>query len=396
VIVVLYLKNMTRRELLQAGAVLGIGAATTKLSLAQQLEIRKTNEELMKTSGLVEVDELLPRNQTTKGGHYRPEHRMGLGGLAAGNGFNTVSTDEEILEMLNAAWDSGIRHFDTSPFYGLSLSERRFGDLLRNKKREDYVLSSKVGRLLTPNAAPLPKRWHWADHSPFHYKYDYTASGTRRSIEDSLHRMGVSSLDIVYIHDLSPQNSDMGKEWTKFYDDAIKGAIPELTKMRDEGIIKAWGFGVNTPDVVYKSIDVADPDICLLALQYSILDHKQALEKTFPLMDKHGISAVIGAPLNGGFLAGRNRFNYSPVIPGEMKKKYTEISSIATKHGIDIKTAALQFAEAPTTVSAIIPGARTMEQVRENVASMKVKIPAAFWSELKSKELIAQNAPTPA
>ena len=145
-----------------------------------------------------------------------------LGGLAAGNGFNTISTDEEILQMLHAAWDSGIRHFDTSPFYGLSLSERRFGDLLRNKNREDYVVSSKVGRLLTPSSAPLEKKWHWANPSPFHYRYDYSASGTRRSIEDTLHRIGVSSLDIVYIHDLSPQNSDMGEDWIKYFDDAAK------------------------------------------------------------------------------------------------------------------------------------------------------------------------------
>lgn len=269
---------------------------------------------------------------------------MGLGGLAAGNGFNTISSDEEILTMLHAAWDSGIRHFDTSPFYGLSLSERRFGDLLRNKKSEDYVLSSKVGRILTPSAEPLPKKWHWANPSPFHYHYDYSAAGTRRSIEDSLQRIGVSSLDIVYIHDLSPQNSDMGEDWTKYVDEALKGAIPELTKMRDEGIIKGWGFGINTPNVRYRTLDQIDPEVCLLALQYSILDHQQALDKTFPLLDERDISVVVGAPLNGGFLAGRNRFNYSSYIPQEMQDKYTKISAVAQKHGIDIKTAALQFA----------------------------------------------------
>ncbi|MEH6818119.1 MAG: aldo/keto reductase, partial [Pseudoalteromonas distincta] len=117
------------------------------------------------------------------------------------------------------------------------------------------------------------------------------------------------------------------------------------------------------------------------------------LDKTFPMLDKRGISAVIGAPLNGGFLAGRNRFNYSPKIPGPMQQKFNAISDIASKHGIDIKTAALQFAEAPSTVSSIIPGARTEEQIKANVASMKVTIPSEFWSELKSKQLIAQNAP---
>ncbi|KLU03028.1 L-fuco-beta-pyranose dehydrogenase [Rhodopirellula islandica] len=352
--------------------------------------------EVMKTKGQVDTNEALPTNPPDDDRRYRPTSRMGLGGLAAGNGFNTISNDEEILAMLNAAWDSGIRYFDTAPFYGLSLSERRFGDLLHNKKREDYVLSSKVGRLLTPSAEPLPKRWHWANHSPFHYRYDYTAAGTRRSVEDSLQRIGVSSLDIVFIHDLSPQNSDFGADWLKYFDEAAKGAMPELTKMREEGIIKAWGFGINSPHAIHKAVDIAAPDICLLALQYSILEHQEALEKTFPLLDEHGISAVVGAPLNGGYLAGRNRFNYSSLIPDAMKQKFAAINEVANRHGIDIKTAALQFAEAPSTVSAIIPGARTAQQVNENVAAMKVDIPGAFWDELKSKKLIAQNAPTKA
>lgn len=188
----------------------------------------------------------------------------------------------------------------------------------------------------------------------------------------------------------------MGEDWLKYFDQAAKGAIPELTKMRDEGIIKGWGFGINTPHAVSKSLEISDPDIFLLALQYSILDHSEALDKTFPLLDKRDMSAVIGAPLNGGFLAGRNRFNYSGKIPSAMQEKFTAMSNIATKHGIDIKTAALQFAEAPKTVSAIVPGARTDEQIRANVASMKTQIPAAFWTELKAKNLIAQNAPTPA
>tara|TARA_R110002073_G_scaffold1620_2_gene11326 strand:+ start:471 stop:1667 length:1197 start_codon:yes stop_codon:yes gene_type:complete len=386
---------MTRRNLLQAGAALGVGSAVSSAASAQALKFQMSSGEVMKTKGLVDTTEPLPVNDTRDDGRYRPKYRMGLGGLAAGNGFNTVSSDEEILGMLNAAWDSGIRYFDTAPFYGLSLSERRYGDLLRNKKREDYVLSSKVGRILTPSSKPLPKKWHWANPSPFHYKYDYTAGGTRRSVEDSLHRIGVSSLDIVFIHDLSPQNSDMGDDWIKYFDEAVKGAMPELTKMREEGMIKAWGFGINSPHAIYKAVDVADPDICLLALQYSILDHQQALEKTFPLLDERGISVVIGAPLNGGFLAGRDRFNYSSKIPPAMKEKFISIDALAKKHGIDIKTAALQFAEAPSTVSAIVPGARTAQQVEENIASMKVQIPEDFWSELKAKNLIAQEAPTP-
>lgn len=387
---------VSRRNFIKAGAAFGIGSLLSAPTLAQQLKVKMSSGKVMPTKGDIDKSASLPTNKVGDHEHYLPEFRMGLGGLAAGNGFNTISSDEEILQMLNAAWDSGIRHYDTSPFYGLSLSERRFGDLLRNKKREEYVLSSKVGRLLTPSAEPLENSWHWANHSPFHYSYDYSASATRRSIEDTLQRIGVASLDIVYIHDLSPQNSDMGEDWLKYYDQAAKGAIPELTKMRDEGIIKGWGFGVNTPHAVYKALDTSDPDICLLALQYSILDHKQALNKTFPLLDKHHVSAVIGAPLNGGFLAGRNRFNYSPKIPQPMQQKYDAMSKIAAKHGIDMKTAALQFAEAPSTVASIIPGARTEQQIKANVASMKVAIPDAFWHELKSKKLIEENAPVPA
>ena len=385
----------TRRGLIQTGAALGLSSAFGRSVFAQKLKIQNSTGEIMKTKGLIDKGAKLPMNKLSEAKYFMPESRFGLGGLAAGNGFNTISTDEEILEMLNASWDAGVRYFDTSPFYGLSLSERRFGDLLRNKNREDYILSSKVGRLLTPSSEPLKKKWHWANPSPFHYKYDYTASGTRRSIEDTLHRLGVSSLDIVFIHDLSPQNSDFGDDWMKYFNEAKKGAMPELAKMKKEGMIKGWGLGINTAHAVSKTLDVADPDIFLLALQYSILDHKEALDSTFPLLEKRGVSAVIGAPLNGGFLAGRDRFNYSSIIPPEMKKKYASLTAIANKHGIDTRTAALQFAAEPSAVSSIIPGARTAQQVKANVASMKVKIPSEFWDELKSKKLIAQNAPTP-
>ena len=386
---------VSRRSFIKAGAALGLSSAVSSNAFAEKLKIKASSGEVMPTRGRYNSHEMLPVNRPGDSKKYRPLSRVGLGGLAAGNGFNTISPDEEILSMLHAAWDSGIRYFDTSPFYGLSLSERRFGDLLRNKSRDDYVLSSKVGRLLTPSSKPLEKKWHWADHSPFHYKYDYTASGTRRSIEDTLHRIGVSSLDIVYIHDLSPQNSDMGEDWVKYYDEAVKGAMPELSKMREEGIIKAWGFGINTPEAVYKSLEDSDPDIFLLALQYSLLDHEVALQKTFPMIEKRDMSVVVGAPLNGGYLAGRDRFNYDSAIPEKMKQKYAAISNIAYKYGIDMKTAALQFAEAPEVVSAIIPGARTAEQIHENVAAMKVKIPNDFWSELKGEGLIAQAAPVP-
>ncbi|WP_230975593.1 aldo/keto reductase [Acetobacter garciniae] len=294
---------------------------------------------------------------------------------------------------MQAAWDCGVRYFDTSPWYGLGLSERRFGHFLHTRARDDFVLSTKVGRLLS--AAPKPPATMWHDPSPFAYRYDYTAEGVRRSVEDSLQRLGLSRIDIVYIHDLSPENRDMGDHWTTYFDQATKGAIPELTRMREEGTIKAWGLGINTPQAALRTLEIGDPDIVLLATQYSILHHDEALEQTLPALARRGVSVVVGAPLNAGYAAGRDRYDYQGTIPPGMARKRERMSVIAQRHGVDLRTAALQFATANPTVAAVIPGARNAAQVQANARSMEVAIPAAFWSELKQKKLIAQAAPIP-
>lgn len=327
------------------------------------------------------------------GGRFKPLTRIGLGGVAIGNGF-APANEEQCFETLEAAWAAGVRYYDTSPFYGFGLSERRFGAYLHGQKRSDYTLSTKVGRVFT--AGPeQDKAGIWMKPSPFKFTYDYTAEGVRRSIEDSLQRLGVSSLDIVFVHDLSPDNQDMGNKWTEHFAIAAKGAFPELTKMRNEGIIKAWGLGVNRPDPALKTIEVADPDIFLLATQYSMLEHQNALAKTLPALAKKGISVVVGAPLNAGYLAGRDRYDYSGTVPTGVPQKRTRMQAIATKHGIDLRTAALQFCAAHPAVSSVIPGARTAEQVKANVQSMQVAIPNAFWDELKGEKLIAKDAPVP-
>jgi len=333
-----------------------------------------------------------PAYEPTAREHYRLKHRFGLGGVAIGNGFK-AATDAQAEEALEAAWAAGVRHFDTSPWYGLGLSERRFGHFLHNQKPDEYVLSTKVGRLLKPTKN-IPKTM-WQNPSPFGHAYDYTAAGIRRSIEDSLQRLGLESLHIVYIHDLSPDNGDLGKRWTEYFEIARKGAMPELTKMREEGLIKAWGLGVNTLEPILKTLEVADPDLCLSATQYSLMYHQDALNRLFPACDKHGVSIVVGAPLNVGFLAGLDRYNYGGKIPEGYPEKRARISALATEHGTDLRTAALQFSAAPSTVAAVIPGARSPQQVNENVASMRAKIPAEFWAALKREKLIADNAPTP-
>ncbi len=334
----------------------------------------------------------LPTN-APGGKHYQPPYRFGLGGVAIGNGFEPVS-DETAQAALQASWDAGVRYIDTSPFYGFGLSERRVGHFLHNHDPKDYVLSTKIGRIFTatntPNTATL-----WKDPSPFEFRYDYTADGARRSIEDSLNRLGVSQIDIVFIHDLSPDNGDMKDEWVKHFEVAAKGAMPELTRMREEGLIKAWGLGVNRPEPALRTVEVADPDIFLLATQYSLLDHQEALDNTFPKLAEHDVSVVVGAPLNAGYLAGRERYHYGGTIPDWAPAKRQRISEIAAEHGIDIRTAALQFAAAPPIVSAVIPGARNAAQAKANVESMSIAIPNEFWTKLKAEKLIAPNAPTP-
>jgi D-threo-aldose 1-dehydrogenase len=324
--------------------------------------------------------------------HYRPPYKWGMGGVALGNAF--METDEEqAYDAMQAAWDAGIRYYDTSPWYGLGISERRMGRFLRDKDKKEYVISTKVGRLMYPDANFRHEMWK--GRLNFNYKYDYSAEGARRSIEDSLQRMGISALDIVYIHDLSPDNKDLGSKWTEYFKTAQNGAMKELTKMREEGLIKGWGLGVNTIEPALRTLDVADPDIFLSATKYSLVYHKDDLNTLFPACDKRGVSIVAGAPLAAGLLAGKDRYLYDGKKPKEIMERYEKMKKIAAAHKVDLRTAALQFTAAPNAVASTIPGARSAQQVKENAASMTAVIPEAFWKELKHEKLVEQNAPEP-
>lgn len=318
----------------------------------------------------------------------------GLGGVALGNGFHE-NTNAQTLATLEAAWNNGVRYFDTSPWYGLGLSERRLGHFLFEKNREDYVLSTKIGRVLEPNSSFTPNPdLLWKGKLNFKHRYDYTASGTRKSIEDSLHRLGLDSIDVVFVHDLSPDNDkDLGG-WEKQFEIARKGAFKELTKMREEGIIKAWGMGVNKPEPILQCLEVADPDVMLVAIQYSLVHHKEALNKTLPAMEARNVKAVIGGPINAGFLANRNRFNYGDEMPEDLIAKRKKMNEIVTNYNIDLRTVALQFCALHPTVASVIPGASLPEQAEANAKSFAAKIPGDLWQELKAEKLIEPNVPT--
>lgn len=325
---------------------------------------------------------------------FHPLTKIGLGGVAIGNGFQ-VNDDLSAYATMEAAWGAGIRYFDTSPSYGMGISERRMGLYLANKPKAEYTLSSKVGRLLYPHENFDIGQSIWKGKHNFGYRYDYSAAGTRRSIEDTLQRMGVSSLDVVFIHDISPENEDMKKNWIKYFEQAQNGAMPELSRMRDEGIIKAWGLGVNRIAPILKTLDVADPDIFLSATQYSLVHYQDELDKVFPICAERGVSIVVGAPLNGGFLAGRDRYDYGTTYPKGVVNKLNRIRNIAEKHEVSLLSAALQFSAAPDVVAAVLPGAHQPAQISEIVSAVNTVIPAEFWEELRMEGLIVEHAFVP-
>jgi D-threo-aldose 1-dehydrogenase len=334
---------------------------------------------------------------TSRQGHYKPPFKFGMGGVPLGNEFSIV-TDEDANAILEAAWSAGVRYYDVSPWYGLGLAERRFGYFLHNKKRSDYIISSKVGKLLKASKSAHNRDLFPFSPSPNDVVFDYTGPGIRRSIEDSLQRLGIDSLDIAFVHDLSPDNKLLPTPWEEQFKIATTGAFPELTRMREEGIIKGWGLGVNRPEPILQVLEVADPDVCLLASQYSLIDHKNALNNIFPAVRRKDVSLVIGSSLNAGFISGSPRYNYgkdSYKIPAAYIEKRKRLREIAANHGVDLRTAALQFSAAPDVASALVVGVSRERQILEDYTSMQTKIPAEFWADLKSQNLIEQNAPIP-
>jgi D-threo-aldose 1-dehydrogenase len=337
-------------------------------------------------------------NSNSNKGHYIPPFKFGMGGVPLGNEFAVV-TDKDAYAAIEAAWNAGVRYYDMAPWYGLGLAERRYGSFLHNKNRSEYIVSSKVGKLLKASKTANNKEYFPFSPSPNDVVYDYTATGVRRSIEDSLQRLGIDSLDIVFVHDISPDNKYLPTPWEEQFEIARKGAFPELTRMRDEGLIKGWGIGVNTPEPIMRLLEVADPDLCLLASQYSLIDHKNALDQVFPAARAKNVSFVVGSSLNAGFVSGSPRYNYgkeSYKIPLAFLEKRKRLREVASNHGVDLRTAALQFSAAPDIAAALVVGAGSEQQILADYTSMQTKIPAEFWEELRAHHLIEQNAPVPA
>jgi D-threo-aldose 1-dehydrogenase len=321
---------------------------------------------------------------------YIPHGPLGMGGAPLGNLFRRIP-EETARAAIEAGWDADIRHFDTAPHYGAGLSEHRMGAVLRQYPRDEFTLSTKVGRLLDPVTSVPEIDENFEGGLSFRRRLDYSYDGTLRSIEDSLQRLGLSRIDIVYIHDCA--EDWLGAAWTEQFAIAMNGAAKALTRLRQEGVIKAWGLGVNLVEPCLRALNEADPDLFLVAGRYTLLDHT-ALRELLPKCEARGVHVVVGGPYNSGLLAGGTTFNYE-TAPHEIVARARQIGAACDRYGVDLKAAALQFCAAHPAVAAVIPGPRTPEEVRQNAEMMVQPIPDQLWMDLKRDGLLPAEAPTP-
>ncbi|WP_217622312.1 aldo/keto reductase [Paenibacillus agri] len=325
--------------------------------------------------------------------------KIGFGSAPLGNMFRNIP-EEEAMATVNAAWEQGIRYFDTAPFYGAGLAEIRLGEALSTRRREDYLLSTKVGRLIMdeledPAARDLGEKGGLFEFGRKNKLVnDYSADATLRSIEQSLNRLKTDHLDIVYVHDIA--QDFYGDEWLAQFEIARTGAFRVLTRLREEGVIKSWGLGVNRvePIEIALELEEAQPDVCLLAGRYTLLDHERALQRVMNDAAKKNVNIIVGGPYSSGILAGGTHFEYQEASP-EIISKVERIKNIARRHQISIKAAALQFSLAHPAVAAVIPGASRPERIAEDQAALNEVIPNAFWRELREQKLVTHDAPLP-
>lgn len=323
--------------------------------------------------------------------------RLGFGTAPLGNMYRNIP-EQEALDTVEAAWQQGIRYFDAAPMYGAGLAEIRLGTALQQHRRDDYVLSTKVGRLILDEREDttqrdLGEKGGLFEHGlPNKIVYDYTADGTLRAIEASLARLKTDRLDIVWIHD--PARDFHGEGWRDVFDIAMNGAAKALTRLREEGVISAWGLGVNRVEPCEMALQQADPDGFLIAGRYTLLDHADALRTLMPASTARGLGIVVGGPYNSGILAGGTHYEYQQATP-DILARVDALREVCAEFNVDIRAAALQFSLAHPAVAAVIPGASQPSRIAENLALVDAAIPAAFWQALRTRGLVAVDAPLP-
>jgi D-threo-aldose 1-dehydrogenase len=322
--------------------------------------------------------------------------RLGFGSASIGGLFGSVD-DGAASRTVDRAWDLGIRYFDVAPLYGYGTGERRLGSALRGRPRDGYVLSTKVGRLvraadLIPPGADVDRQAldgredaYYADTVGRRIVFDYSADGVARSLEESLERLGADRIDLVFIHD--PDD-----HWKA----AIDAAYPTLHRLREQGVVRAIGVGMNQSAMLVRFARETQVDAFLVAGRYTLLD-QDALPELLPSCAERGISVLIGGAMNSGVLADPRpgaHFDYGPAGP-EVLDRARRLATTCERHGVPLRAAAVQFPLAHPAVAGLIAGVRSVEHLDEYPALMRLPIPAALWDELRAEGLIATDAPAP-
>ena len=320
---------------------------------------------------------------------------MGFGAAHLGGMYSRVD-GSVARQTLQAAWNGGIRYYDTAPFYGLGLSEHRVGDFLLDQPRGEFLLTTKIGRILHRPADPKSyDRKGWTYGLNFEIEWDYSYDGVMRSYEQSLLRLGLDTIDALLIHD--PEPGGHGDMHARRMQDMAESGIKALEELKRRGDIKAIGMGLNAAASLDTIAPLVDLDFCIVAMPYTLLDQSALKTGMKRCLDK-GISVIIGAPYASGILATgpgpTARYRYG-IAPDDIQDKARQIQAVCAAHGVSLQAAALQFPLAHPAVVSIIPGGAKPSEVEANIGFLTEAIPAPFWAELKAKGLIEAEAPTP-
>lgn len=309
---------------------------------------------------------------------------LGLGGAPLGNLFRTVPEDDA-LSTVAAAYEAGVGWFDTAPFYGHGIAEHRFGTVLRDRPRETFTLSTKVGRLLRPCHPDAVGDSPFAGRHHFKVVHDYTYDATMRSLEDSYQRLGMSRIDIALIHDVDVMHQ--GESYDRRFEEAVSGACRALSELRKAGVIGAYGLGVNEVAPCVRFGEAVDLDCVMLARSYTLLGTK-GVPELLALAKDRAFSLLIAGPFASGILASEaGTYNYD-TPDADVRARLARLAEICGTHGVSVKAAALQFPLASQQVAAVATGAVSAAEIEENAALVREDIPAALWQELVSEGLI--------
>jgi D-threo-aldose 1-dehydrogenase len=324
--------------------------------------------------------------------------QLGFGGAPLGELF--VRVDEAAAAAtLQAAWDAGVRYYDTAPYYGRGLSEIRFGRFLDAKPRAEFVLSSKVGRCFFAPVRPdeFQTGPTWAGGLRFDHVHDYSYDGIMRSYEQSQMRLGMNRIDLLIIHDLDFWFHSTEAKVAAYLSQLFTSGWRALDELRSHGLVRGVGAGINELGMMPRFLDALGLDFFLVALRYTLME-QEVLEAEFPYCERAGVGVVIGGVYSSGITATGPipgaKYNYADATP-EVIERVTRMNEVCKAHGVPLAAAALQFPLAHPIVASVIPGAISPEQVRQNVANFQRPIPTSLWSDLKSQGLISGSAPTP-